>query len=271
MLMFSNDDTVAVHVTRACNLRCAHCYQDDYPCGRKDMRPDAVFAALDRLNPANIVLYGGEPLIRPGAVRTVMERYPQKGFILHTNGTLGRNEADILERSDRIFLTLESFFPERQPKGRAMSRVLFMGFVEWYADKIRVIHNIYPAGNDRMFLKMARLRGLDVAVYPIVSPGTAEAVGLEMDEALFRSLPVFGSPLILPKLRVREDGTVTRDMRGIYNGDGELPMSGKCRECPQLSSCPFCSMFPHFCKDVIESMTPAEPWFCTCTRRYAHV
>lgn len=271
---FSNDDTIAVHVTRACNLHCTHCYQSDYPCGRKDMRPDAIFAALDRLNPANIVLYGGEPLTRPDAVRVIMEHYPEKGFILHTNGTLGRNGADILERSDRIFLTLESFFPERQPEGRAISRVLFtrlMRFVERYADKIRVIHNIYPAGNDRTFLKMARLRGLNVSVYPIVSPGTAEAVGLDMDEALFRSLPVLGSPLTLPKLRVLEDGTITRDMRGVYNGDGELPMSGKCRACPHLSVCPFCSMFPHFCKDVIESMNPAEPWFCTCTRRYARV
>ena len=273
--MFSNDDTVAVHVTRACNLRCAHCYQDDYPCGRKEMRPDAVFAALDRLTPANIVLYGGEPLTRPGAARAIMARYPKKGFILHTNGTLGgEGVRDILERCVHIFLTLESFFPERQPKGRSMSRALFvrlMGFVERYADKIRVVHNIYPEGNDRGFLKMARLRGLDVAVYPIVSPGTAETGGLDMDEALFRSLPVLGSPLTLPKLRVLEDGTVTRDMRGIYNGDGELPVSGKCRECPQLSACPFCSMFPHFCKDVIKAMYPAEPWFCTCTRRYAHV
>lgn len=275
MLMFSNDDTVAVHVTRACNLRCAHCYQDDYPCGRKDMRPDAVFAALDRLNPANIVLYGGEPLSRPRPVRTVMERYPEKGFILHTNGTLGESGVqDILDRSDRIFLTLESFFPERQPRGRAMSRAQFariMRFVELFADKIRVIHNIYPAGNDRTFMKMARLRGLDVSVYPIVSPGTEDTVGLDMDEELFHSLPIHGQPLTLPKLRVLEDGTVTRDMRGVYNGDGELPLSGRCRECPQLSACPFCAMFPHFCKDVIEAMSPAEPWFCTCTRRYARV
>ena len=115
--MFSNDDTVAVHVTRVCNLRCAHCYQDDYPCGRKEMRPDAVFAALDRLTPANIVLYGGEPLTRPGAARAIMARYPKKGFILHTNGTLGgEGVRDILERCDHIFLTLESFSPSASRK-----------------------------------------------------------------------------------------------------------------------------------------------------------
>ena len=197
-----------------------------------------------------------------------MDAYPGKGFFVATNGTLDRR--DILDRADGILLTMESFFPERQPPCRAFGRGAFrtvLGVLDRYAEKTRILHNVYPEGNDPAFLRMARLRGLEVAVYPVVMPGTA----WDVDEEAFRSLPVFAAPLTRPKRRVLEDGTLTRDMRGVYNGGGDLPVSGKCRACDLIAACPFCSMFPHFCKDVIEAMSPVEPWFCACTRRYAHV
>lgn len=265
MRAFSNSDTIGVHVTSACNRRCGHCYQRDYT---RELDLDAVSRTLAGLEFANILLYGGEPLVRPGAVLALMDAYPDKGFLIATNGTIDRR--DILDRADGILLTLESFFPGRQPPYRAFGGKAFgtvLSVLDRYESKTRILHNVYPAGNDPAFMRMARLRGLEVAVYPVVMPGTA----WDVDEASFRSLPVFDAPLTLPKRRVLEDGTLTRDMRGVYNGGGELPMSEKCRTCGLIAGCPFCSMFPHFCKDVIETMSPAEPWFCACTRRYAHV
>lgn len=265
MRAFSNSGTIGVHVTSACNRRCGHCYQRDY--GR-EIDLSAVARTLAGLDFADILVYGGEPLVRPGAVRALMDAYPGKGFFLATNGTLDRR--DILDRADGILLTLESFFPERQPPCRAFGTEAFrtiLGVLDRYAEKTRILHNVYPEGNDPAFLRMARLRGLEVAVYPVVMPGTA----WDVDQEAFRSLPVFAAPLTRPKRRVLEDGTLTRDMRGVYNGGGELPVSGKCLACDFIAACPFCSMFPHFCKDVIEAMNPVEPWFCACTRRYAHV
>ncbi|HOX47194.1 MAG TPA: radical SAM protein [Myxococcota bacterium] len=59
------------HLTDRCNLRCAHCYQDDFGPGAE--RPledlfamvDAVLGAL-RDRPVSINLTGGEPLLLPG-------------------------------------------------------------------------------------------------------------------------------------------------------------------------------------------------------------
>ena len=89
-----------------------------------------------------------------------------------------------------------------------------------------------------------------------------------MDEESFHSLRVF-EPLVRPKRRVLEDGTATRDMRGIYNGDNDLPVHDKCRTCGLLTACPFVSMFPHFCHDVIRDMRGVEPWFCDCVKTFA--
>lgn len=266
---FSNEDTIGLHVTSACNRRCGHCYQTDWS---RELDVDKAAATLEGRDFTDLLLYGGEPLFRPRTVRAVMERWPDKGFFLATNGTIVNEK--LLDAVDGILLTLESFLPESQPPLRRFPWAMHaraLAVLERWGDKVRVLHNVYPWGNDPAFLRMARLRGLDVAIYPVVMPGTE----WDVDEETFHSLPVFDTPLTRPKLRVLEDGTLTRDMRGVHNGDGDLPVGETCLACPRRPACPFCSMFPHFCKDVIEDMARtmpgAEPWFCACTRRYAHV
>lgn len=264
MRAFSNADTVGVHVTSACNRRCAHCYQRDFT---REMDLEAVCRTLRGMNFANILAYGGEPLIRPRAVRALMDRWPGKGLFLATNGTTpGGASRALCDRADGILLTLETFLPRRQPPFRRFGPAAFravMDLLDRHADKILILHNVYPHGNDPAFYRMARLRGLRVAVYPVIIPGTR----WDMDEETFRSLRVF-PPLTRPKLRVLEDGTPSRDMRGIHNGES-LPVSGKCRACDLLPVCPFVSMFPHFCHDVIRDMAGVEPWFCDCVRAFA--
>ena len=112
-------------------------YQRDY--GREIDLP-AVARTLAGLDFADILVYGGEPLVRPGAVRALMDAYPGKGFFIATNGTLDRR--GILDRADGILLTLESFFPSRQPPCRAFGAEAFktaLGVLDRYAEKTRCV------------------------------------------------------------------------------------------------------------------------------------
>lgn len=95
LLQFSQDKKPVVvwNVTRACNLRCVHCYAHARP-GRDDreLTHEEGLALLDDLAAfgAPVVLFsGGEPLVRPDL--TDLARYAvSKGMraVISTNGTL---------------------------------------------------------------------------------------------------------------------------------------------------------------------------------------
>src|SRR6202035_5369062 len=78
-------------VTRACDLRCTHCYID---AGRKrpgELSTREVFAVLDdlaELGAFSLVLAGGEPYLRPDFPE-ILEYAAQLGFVIAivTNGT----------------------------------------------------------------------------------------------------------------------------------------------------------------------------------------
>ena len=82
------------HITHRCNLRCKHCYQDDF---QVEMNRDELFAVLDKyerfLNERNlkghINLTGGEPLASPHFYE-LAEEINRRGmtFSILTNGTL---------------------------------------------------------------------------------------------------------------------------------------------------------------------------------------
>ena len=255
MLQFSNNDTVAVHVTKSCNMRCSECYQDMYS---EELDLDKAAIAIESLNPKNIVLFGGEPLVRTGTVEKLLGMYSNKGVILHTNGTIYNK--DILDEVDVIYLTLESFIYERQPQFRKMSKKQFetlLRITDEYGHKIIAIHNIYPYDNDSLFYEFAELKGIRVNTYPIVS----SIKEFDIDKRLLRFFKLRKSPLTQPKLRILEDGTITRDMRGIYNIckfdkwkdeylTYKLPMRYKCKTCTFLYHCPYALMFPHFVLDT---------------------
>lgn len=84
------------HVTDRCNLRCAHCYQDDFsPAGERcldDLKrmADAVFEALPG-HEVSVNVTGGEPLLVPHLLPLLehLERFPNLVEInLITNGTV---------------------------------------------------------------------------------------------------------------------------------------------------------------------------------------
>ena len=82
------------HITHRCNLRCRHCYQDEYAC---EMSREKLFEALDRYEgflraeslSSQINLTGGEPLVHPDFF-DLAEAIRRRGhrFSVLSNGTL---------------------------------------------------------------------------------------------------------------------------------------------------------------------------------------
>ena len=82
------------HITHKCNLRCAHCYQDEY---QAEMSRDELFAVLDKYDrflkskglQGHINLTGGEPVAHPDFFPLAEEiRHRGISFAVLTNGTL---------------------------------------------------------------------------------------------------------------------------------------------------------------------------------------
>lgn len=83
---------VVWNITRACNLRCRHCYEFAETAGPDEMDTAHALAAVDALETAGvayIAISGGEPLMRKDLF-TILETIKEKGmgFSIATNGTL---------------------------------------------------------------------------------------------------------------------------------------------------------------------------------------
>ena len=99
------------HITHACNLRCAHCYQTEY---RSHMPREELFRALDQFDEllagqevqGQINLTGGEPLLHPDWL-PLAEEIRRRGYRLGilTNGTLiDRDTAACLAGLSPVFV-----------------------------------------------------------------------------------------------------------------------------------------------------------------------
>lgn len=271
MLEFSNDDTLAIHITKACNLRCKSCYQQEYSSYTKDANIEYIHKAISKIKPKNIALYGGESLLKPNLCWEIINTHPNLGYILHTNGSIVSKK--LLDRVDGIFFTLESFIYDKTPAYRRYTLEqweVLMSNLRRYKDKAKITHNIYPDSNDTMFYDMAKLFGIKYGTYQIILNSSYCEYNLKLAKYLPRSNTVLDNP----KLRLLENGMVTRDMRGVYNichiddwtddkRSYRLPISNICKECKYFTKCPACNIFPHFCKDVLEKNN--HPHFCKFT------
>ncbi len=96
--------TLQWHITHRCNLRCSHCYQDDYTAYES---ADALGNILDQYDEllrkyrfkGYLNITGGEPLTHP-ALFGVLEEAAKRNIktAVLTNGTLiGRREARLLK------------------------------------------------------------------------------------------------------------------------------------------------------------------------------
>jgi len=95
LLQFSEDKKPVVvwNVTRACNLKCVHCYAHaDGPRAPKELSHEEGLALIDdlaRFGAPVILFSGGEPLMRPD-LTTLARHAVDKGMraVISTNGTL---------------------------------------------------------------------------------------------------------------------------------------------------------------------------------------
>lgn len=86
-----NLESLFIHLTNRCNLRCPHCYASS-SVGRKDLPTPLVFRLIDELaqqSAKKVILSGGEPLLHPD-FRKILEYASFRGLSLTvlTNGTL---------------------------------------------------------------------------------------------------------------------------------------------------------------------------------------
>lgn len=99
--------TLQWHITHRCNLRCSHCYQDDYSAFSSRKSLEAVLNQYSRLLgeygfKGYLNITGGEPLAHPDLF-WLLEEAGNRGITtaVLTNGTLiGRREAAELNRLD---------------------------------------------------------------------------------------------------------------------------------------------------------------------------
>lgn len=87
---------VVWNITRACNLRCKHCYESAQLPGKDELNTEEALRAVDHLADARIAyiaISGGEPLIRPDLfeiTKRMAER--ETAFSIATNATLMTRE-----------------------------------------------------------------------------------------------------------------------------------------------------------------------------------
>lgn len=106
---------ISIDLTNKCNLQCKHCCVSagDNLCG-EDLEHDKIMLLIEKiisLNPANITLSGGEPLIRPDFKEIVLfirKKY-KKQLILMTNATLINEDmaAFIAENFDSVDVSID--------------------------------------------------------------------------------------------------------------------------------------------------------------------
>lgn len=110
-------DTVYLHVTRACNLRCTYCYFSAGKAMEDELSTDELIRVLkdvNRLNPRRVVFTGGEPLLR-GDVTTLAEAFKETGsgarLCLSTNGTLVDevNARHLVELFEEVRVSVDGF------------------------------------------------------------------------------------------------------------------------------------------------------------------
>lgn len=83
--------SIQLEITRRCNLRCQHCYLEDY-LGENELTTQEVFDLIDQAAAIGVTSFhitGGEPLVRKD-LKEILAYIKDKGLYgqLYTNGTL---------------------------------------------------------------------------------------------------------------------------------------------------------------------------------------
>ena len=201
-------------LTRACNLRCAYCYQRRGSPGR--MGPATLERALDWALAAGrpgceVVFSGGEPLLEFARIRRAVARAPTLRFVLLTNGILlddraidfcARHAFDLQVSWDGV--AQETRAPGTSAVLAGRLRRLLDGWRAYTREHLTVALTVTPRAAGRLAESIALLMEIGVpwiALAPELAPGDAADADLaaqfdrleEMSRARFdldRSVPL---------------------------------------------------------------------------------
>ncbi len=109
--------TVVIEPTDRCNLNCPGCYAKSRRdgCDIPQEQMESIVEQVIDMGVTLVTISGGEPFLREKADRTLTrlaERFPDRGFLVYTNGTLIDEEiADRLARVGNVFpaISVEGF------------------------------------------------------------------------------------------------------------------------------------------------------------------
>lgn len=106
----SNPYSIQIEFTQRCNLTCAFCYNDSSPKNTDELdleTLDRVVGEVIDLAPGEVIISGGEPLMRPDHLRLLLERFSHTDIPVHilTNGMLIDHDwLDAFERAGVVTL-----------------------------------------------------------------------------------------------------------------------------------------------------------------------
>lgn len=192
---------VYIEVTNACNLRCLHCYNNSGVRIEKEFTIDEikkVISDLANLNVLNVILTGGEPLLRKDLFE-IMEYIRRKpmSVTLFTNGTLLNEEvANKLKDCEvlKVLISLDGANPKIHDDFRGMR-----GAFEKTINAIKLLRqrginvtvniciNRFNKNEIAQLLQLVRdLRVNDYIIGPLYSAGRAkgkiEELGISVNE-----------------------------------------------------------------------------------------
>lgn len=284
MQVLNNEESCSIHITDCCNLKCPNCYTNN--CRKNTVvNIESACKFIEWFKPKNIVLFGGEAILFPKIIENLLNKYENINFSLHTNGTLFTPENRYLyNRFKYIFLSLDSLRYDWLKENKGFSKQMYfnmMNLIDECCDKINITKNILPSNNDKKWFTDIKKYNFIIDYYPFITIKQDQEF-LSCFRTEIDSQKIFNLTLnVKPKIRLLSNGTVTRDMRGIYNmfhinnipfdiektRNNILPISDICKKCQFLNRCLACNMFPHFVKDVIENVNYI-PHFCKFTKIY---
>lgn len=116
-------ESIFLHLTNRCNLRCIHCYVDGDVSKGEELKSQKIYDLIDELASIDgkaITFSGGEPLLRRGWFDIMKYASEKLEVTLNTNGMLiGSNSAGLLSQlTPHIQVSLDGPSPEIHDKIR---------------------------------------------------------------------------------------------------------------------------------------------------------
>lgn len=117
-------NSVKIHVSNACNLKCKYCYANGGNYGAQDSLMDKETAdkiirfintSEELQNIKYITFFGGEPLLNPDIIEYICERTQERnvGYLLQTNGTIVNENIIRILKKFNVILTISLDGPEQ--------------------------------------------------------------------------------------------------------------------------------------------------------------